>query len=162
MKAHSVTSSAIGVDPASASASACPRPISACLGQPAGPMARSRAALQLRRLGTSTLSPAGSRRIRLCTGEGTPPSPPVYWIEIVSAPLAPSRSGENEGAIVAAVACGADAPRAVPEAGARAGTTSTAQIVSTTVKAPPVAIAGRAPVCALCVTAPPSLFRLLI
>jgi hypothetical protein len=41
-----------------------------------------------------------------CTGEGTPSSPPVYWIPSVSDPLAPGVLEEREGAIVAEVASG--------------------------------------------------------
>jgi hypothetical protein len=54
-----------------------PLPIRDCGGQPLGPCARRRAALQLCRLGASTLSPAGNRRTDWRSGEGTPYSPPA-------------------------------------------------------------------------------------
>ena len=132
MKAHNATSSEITSEPASASASACPRPTSDCGGQLSGPWARRRAALQLRKLGISSISPRGRLTTERCTGTGMPITPPVYWIASVNAPLAPGRLGENVGVSVAEVASGAAAVRAAPEAFTRTGATNAAQIVRAT------------------------------
>jgi hypothetical protein len=52
----------------------------------------------------SIISPGGRCTIALRTGEGTPSSPPVKWTAKVKAAFTPSRSGENDGLIVAPVA----------------------------------------------------------
>src|ERR1700722_2589490 len=89
-------------EPAMASARAWPVPSSDSAEQPLGPRERRRAMEQLRRWGISMPSPAGKRSTARRTGRGAPLEGPSPKLTVNRRePMAPSRLGNRDGAIVA-------------------------------------------------------------